>query len=71
MDCEKEKPTKITKWIEEHDLLTLCQQTMKNRNLQNGSKSTNHGEERDLLTLLNSMYSFSKTSTMLIDGSED
>ena len=31
-----------------------------NRNLQNGSKSTNHSEERDLLTPLNSIYSFSE-----------
>ena len=44
---------------------------MKNYNLQNGSKSTNHREERDLLTPLNSFYSFSKTSATLIDGSEN
>ena len=43
---------------------------MKNRILQNGSKSTNHSKEHDLLTLLNSIYSFSETSAMLIDGSE-
>ena len=53
---EKQKPTEITKWIEstnhseERNLLTPCQQTMKNINLQNGLKFTNHSEESDLLT---------------------
>ena len=35
---------------------------MKKRNLQNGSKSTNHNEKRDLLTSLNSVYLFSGTA---------
>ena len=35
------------------------------------AKSTNHSEERDLLTPLNLIYSFSKTSATLIDGREN
>ena len=46
------------------------QRTVKTRNLQNGSKSTNHSKECDLLTQLNSIYLFSETSAMMIDGSE-
>ena len=46
-------------------------ETWKNRNLQNGSKSANHSEERDALTPLNSFYSFSKTTATLIHGSEN
>ena len=44
---------------------------LKNRSLQNGSKSTNHSEERDPLTPLNSLYLFSKTTAILIDGREN
>ena len=43
---------------------------MKNKNLQNGSKSTNNGREHDLLTPMNSIYSFSEISATLTDGSE-
>ena len=54
-----------------HGLLRLSiTEPCKKRNLQNGSKSTNHREERDLLTSLNLFYSFSKTSATFIDGSE-
>ena len=46
------------------------QRTVKSRNQQNGSKSTKHCEERDLLTPLSSIYSFAETFATLIDGSE-
>ena len=38
---------------------------MKNGNLQSGLNSTNHSKEGDLLTPLNSSYSFSETSATL------
>ena len=37
---------------------------------KNGSKPTNHSEERDLLVPLNSISSFPETHATLIDGSE-
>ena len=43
---------------------------MKNRNLQNGSKSTSHSKECDLFTLLNLICLFLVTSATLIDSSE-
>ena len=49
----------------------LCQQTVKNGKLPDGWKSTSHSDKRDLLTPLNSIYLFSKTSASLIDDREN
>ena len=48
-----------------------CWQSTHHENgLQNGSKSTNHSEENDLLTPLNSIYLFLEISAMLINSNK-